>query len=138
LFSCHFQRFLSTQVMCLHFVQGPEMTHSYSISILSLQLTLLIEKMLPLGASLLVPRGYMPSWGPDLVNKLILFYSLKSPRNSECKLAHIYGMNKGKFFIILFNALLRVLNRFSWPRSSHCSDLDPDTISNDIIITFLV
>ena len=23
-------------------------------------------------------------------------YSLKSPRNSECKLAHIYGMNKGK------------------------------------------
>jgi PiT family inorganic phosphate transporter len=31
----------------LHFVQGPEMTHSYSINILSLQLTLLIEKMLP-------------------------------------------------------------------------------------------
>ena len=26
-------------------------------------------------------------------------YSLKSPRNSECKLAHIYGMNKGKVFI---------------------------------------
>jgi hypothetical protein len=26
-------------------------------------------------------------------------YSLKSPRNSECKLAHIYGMNKGKDFI---------------------------------------
>ena len=24
---------------------------------------------------------------------------LKSPRNSECKLAHIYGMNKGKVFI---------------------------------------
>ena len=23
-------------------------------------------------------------------------YSLKSPRNSECKLAHIYGVNKGK------------------------------------------
>jgi hypothetical protein len=41
-----FQRFLGTQVMCLHFVQGPEMTHSYSINILSLQLTLLIEKML--------------------------------------------------------------------------------------------
>ena len=33
-------------VMCLHFVQGPEMTHSYSINILSLQLTLLIEKIL--------------------------------------------------------------------------------------------
>jgi hypothetical protein len=33
--------------MCLHFVQGPEMTHSYSINILSLQLTLLIEKMHP-------------------------------------------------------------------------------------------
>jgi hypothetical protein len=46
-FLCHFQRFLGTQVMCLHFVQGPEMTHSYSINILSLQLTLLIEKMLP-------------------------------------------------------------------------------------------
>ena len=26
-------------------------------------------------------------------------YSLKSPRNSECKLAHIYGMNKGNVFI---------------------------------------
>ena len=26
-------------------------------------------------------------------------YSLKSPRNSECKLAHIYGMNKGKVFM---------------------------------------
>jgi hypothetical protein len=26
-------------------------------------------------------------------------YSLKSPRNTECKLAHIYGMNKGKVFI---------------------------------------
>ena len=26
-------------------------------------------------------------------------YSLKSPRNSECKLTHIYGMNKGKVFI---------------------------------------
>ena len=26
-------------------------------------------------------------------------YSLKSPRNSEFKLAHIYGMNKGKVFI---------------------------------------
>jgi hypothetical protein len=38
LFSCHFQRFLGSQVMCLHFVQGPEMTHSYSINILSLQL----------------------------------------------------------------------------------------------------
>ena len=25
--------------------------------------------------------------------------SLKSPSNSECKLAHIYGMNKGKVFI---------------------------------------
>ena len=23
-------------------------------------------------------------------------YSLKSPRNSECKLAHIHGVNKGK------------------------------------------
>ena len=23
-------------------------------------------------------------------------YSLKSPRNSECKLAHIYGINKGQ------------------------------------------
>jgi hypothetical protein len=33
--------------MCLHFVQGPEMTHSYSINIISLQLTLLIEKILP-------------------------------------------------------------------------------------------
>jgi hypothetical protein len=28
-------------------------------------------------------------------------YSLKSPRNSECKLAHIYGMNKGKFFFVM-------------------------------------
>jgi hypothetical protein len=38
-------------------------------------------------------------------------YSLKSPGNSECKLAHIYGMNKGKVIIahILFKALLRVL-----------------------------
>jgi hypothetical protein len=44
---CHFQRFLGTQVMCLHFVKGPEMTHFYSINILSLQLTLLIEKMRP-------------------------------------------------------------------------------------------
>ena len=26
-------------------------------------------------------------------------YSLKSPRNSKCKLAHIYGMNKGKVFM---------------------------------------
>ena len=26
-------------------------------------------------------------------------YSLKSPRNSECKLAHIYGVNKGKVFM---------------------------------------
>jgi hypothetical protein len=26
-------------------------------------------------------------------------YSLKSPRNSECKLANIYGMNKGKEII---------------------------------------
>ena len=26
-------------------------------------------------------------------------YSLKSPRNSECKPAHIYGMNKGKVFM---------------------------------------
>jgi hypothetical protein len=26
-------------------------------------------------------------------------YSLKSPRHSECKLAHIYGMNKGKVFM---------------------------------------
>ena len=26
-------------------------------------------------------------------------YSLKSPRNSECKLAHIYSMNKGKIFM---------------------------------------
>ena len=26
-------------------------------------------------------------------------YSLKSPRNFECKLAHIYGMNKGKVCI---------------------------------------
>ena len=26
-------------------------------------------------------------------------HSLKSPRNSECKLAHIYGKNKGKVFI---------------------------------------
>ena len=26
-------------------------------------------------------------------------YSLKSPRNSECKLAHISGINKGKVFI---------------------------------------
>ena len=26
-------------------------------------------------------------------------YSLKSPRNSECKLAHIYGMNKGNVFM---------------------------------------
>jgi hypothetical protein len=41
-----FSMFLGTQVMCLHFVQGPEMTHSYSINIVSLQLTLLIEKML--------------------------------------------------------------------------------------------
>ena len=28
-------------------------------------------------------------------------YSLKSPRNSECKLAHIYGMNKGKVFMFV-------------------------------------
>ena len=28
-----------------------------------------------------------------------VLYSLKSPRNYECKLAHIYGMNKGKVFI---------------------------------------
>ena len=28
-------------------------------------------------------------------------YSLKSPRNSECKLAHIYGMNKGKVFYFM-------------------------------------
>ena len=28
-------------------------------------------------------------------------YSLKSPRNSECKLAHIYGMNKGKVFYVM-------------------------------------
>ena len=26
-------------------------------------------------------------------------YSLKCPRNSECKLAHIYGVNKGKVFM---------------------------------------
>ena len=26
-------------------------------------------------------------------------YSLKSPRHSECKLAHIYGVNKGKVFM---------------------------------------
>jgi hypothetical protein len=26
-------------------------------------------------------------------------YSLKSPRNSKCTLAHIYGMNKGKDFM---------------------------------------
>ena len=26
-------------------------------------------------------------------------YSLKSPGNSECKLAHIYGMNKGNVFM---------------------------------------
>jgi hypothetical protein len=26
-------------------------------------------------------------------------YSLKSPRNSECKLTHIYGVNKGKVFM---------------------------------------
>jgi hypothetical protein len=39
---------------------------------------------------------------------------------------------------ILFNALLRVLNRFSWPRLTHLCDLDPDIILNDIIITFLV
>jgi hypothetical protein len=30
-------------------------------------------------------------------------YSLKSPRNSECKLAHIYGMNKGKVFMSCVN-----------------------------------
>jgi hypothetical protein len=29
-------------------------------------------------------------------------YSLKSPRNSKCKLAHIYGMNKGKVFMPFF------------------------------------
>ena len=28
-------------------------------------------------------------------------YSLKSPRNSECKLAHIYGMNKGTVFYFM-------------------------------------
>ena len=28
-------------------------------------------------------------------------YSLKSPRNSECNLAHIYGMNKGKVFYVM-------------------------------------
>ena len=28
--------------------------------------------------------------------RVIVPYSLRSPRNSECKLAHIYGMNKGK------------------------------------------
>ena len=38
---------------------------------------------------------------------------------------------------ILFNALLWVLNRFSRPCFSHY-DLDPDTISNNIIKTFLV
>jgi hypothetical protein len=29
-------------------------------------------------------------------------YSLKSLRNSECKLEHIYDMNKGKVFVDLF------------------------------------
>jgi hypothetical protein len=32
---------------------------------------------------------------------VIVSYSLKSPRNSECKLAHIYGMNKGKILMVL-------------------------------------
>jgi hypothetical protein len=36
---------------------------------------------------------------PDTISNDIIITSLKSPRNSECKLAHIYGMNKGKVFI---------------------------------------
>jgi hypothetical protein len=45
---------------------------------------------------------------------------LKSPRNSECKLAHIYGMNKGKVvmscvlyfqpFIHLFKSMVLIEN----------------------------
>jgi hypothetical protein len=34
-----------------------------------------------------------------VLNRFAVPYSLKSPRNSECKLAHIYGMNKGKAFM---------------------------------------
>jgi hypothetical protein len=37
-------------------------------------------------------------------------YSLKGPRNSECKLAHIYGMNKGKVFSVLLFVSLMVFN----------------------------
>ena len=33
--------------------------------------------------------------------RVIVPYSLKSPRISECKLAHIYGMNKGKILMDL-------------------------------------
>jgi hypothetical protein len=33
--------------------------------------------------------------------RVIVPYSLKSPRNYECKLAHIYGMNKGKILMVL-------------------------------------
>jgi hypothetical protein len=35
-------------------------------------------------------------------------YSLKSPRNSECKLAHIYGMNEGKVFMSYTNRYVNV------------------------------
>ena len=35
----------------------------------------------------------------DLCQNRDVPYSLKSPRNSECKLAHIYVMNKGKVFM---------------------------------------
>ena len=36
---------------------------------------------------------------PYLVKIRDVPYSLKSPRNSECKLTHIYGVNKGKVFM---------------------------------------
>ena len=41
-------------------------------------------------------------------------YSLKSPRNSECKLAHIYGMNKGKGFMSCVLYTNRYVNVNEW------------------------
>jgi hypothetical protein len=39
---------------------------------------------------------------------------LKSPRNSECKLAHIYGMNKGKVFISWLVCIIYKMNECSF------------------------
>ena len=41
-------------------------------------------------------------------------YSLKSPRNSECKLAHIYGVNKGKVFMSVVLYTNRYVNINEW------------------------